>query len=114
MAEGAVFITGATGLLGTEVVGRLLATTDREIYALVRADSETEAASRLRSLWWDDAVLADEVGNRVHPLWVISRNHLTSLCLSISPTLSTVQPRQVFRSRANICGTSMWRVHDEW
>ena len=68
MAEGAVFITGATGLLGTEVVGRLLATTDREIYALVRADSETEAASRLRSLWWDDAVLADEVGNRVHPV----------------------------------------------
>ena len=113
MAEGAVFITGATGLLGTEVVGRLLATTDREIYALVRADSETEAASRLRSLWWDDAVLADEVGNRVHPV-VGDITKLTSLCLSISPTLSTVQLRQVFRSRANICGTSMWRVHDEW
>ena len=68
MAEGAVLITGATGLLGTEVVSRLLAITSREIYALVRADSETEAASRLRSLWWDDAVLADEVGNRVHPV----------------------------------------------
>ncbi|MBR0118309.1 MAG: AMP-binding protein [Prevotella sp.] len=66
MAEGAVFITGATGLLGTEVVSRLLTTTDRDIYALVRANSETEAASRLRSLWWDDAVLADAVGKRIH------------------------------------------------
>lgn len=66
MAEGAVFITGATGLLGTEVVSRLLTTTDRAIYALVRANSETEAASRLRSLWWDDAVLADAVGKRIH------------------------------------------------
>ena len=68
MAEGAIIITGATGLVGTEVVSRLLATTDRVIYALVRADSETEAAMRLRSLWWDDVTLADAVGKRVLPL----------------------------------------------
>ena len=68
MAEGAVLITGATGLLGTEVTSRLLATTGGEIYALVRAGSASEAASRLRALWWDDAVLADEVGSRVHPV----------------------------------------------
>ncbi len=68
MADGAIFITGATGLLGTEVVARLLTTTERVIYVLVRANSEAEAASRLRSLWWDDAVLADAVGKRVIPV----------------------------------------------
>ncbi|MCR4852720.1 MAG: SDR family oxidoreductase, partial [Prevotella sp.] len=68
MATREIFITGATGLLGTEVVSRLLKTTDHTIRVLVRADSEEEAASRLRSLWWDDAELAGSVGKRVLPV----------------------------------------------
>ncbi len=68
MVEGAIFLTGATGLLGTEVVSRLLQTTDSLIYVLVRARSEAEAASRLRALWWDDSLLADAVGERVLPV----------------------------------------------
>lgn len=68
MAERAIFITGATGLLGTEVVSRLLKTTDDEIYTLVRAASESEAAARLRALWWGDAQLVDSVGKRVLPV----------------------------------------------
>ena len=68
MANRKIFVTGATGLLGTEVVSHLLSTTDDIIYVLVRADSADEGASRLRALWWDDAVLADAVGNRVLPV----------------------------------------------
>nr|MCR5181071.1 SDR family oxidoreductase [Bacteroidaceae bacterium] len=68
MAKGEIFITGATGLLGTEVVARLLQTTDCLLRVLVRASSEAEAAGRLRALWWDDAVLVSAVGNRVLPV----------------------------------------------
>ncbi|MCR5130449.1 MAG: AMP-binding protein [Prevotella sp.] len=68
MAKREIFITGATGLLGTEVVARLLKTTDHKIHVLVRADSAEEAASRLRSLWWDDAELAESVGHQVFPV----------------------------------------------
>ena len=42
MAEGTVLVTGATGLLGTEVVAQLLETTNSKIYVLVRAQSEEE------------------------------------------------------------------------
>ncbi len=68
MVEGAIFLTGATGLLGTEVAARLLRTTDRRLYVLVRAASAAEAASRLRALWWSDGVLAQAVGHRVIPV----------------------------------------------
>lgn len=68
MAKRTIFITGATGLLGTEVVSQLLQTTDDEMFVLVRAASEDEAASRLRSLWWDDSALVDSVGKRVFPV----------------------------------------------
>ncbi len=68
MVEGTFFITGATGLLGTEVVARLLKTTNSLIYVLVRAESDEEAASRLRSLWWDDHLLVSAIGGRVLPV----------------------------------------------
>ena len=68
MAEQTFFITGATGLLGTEVVSRLLTTTEGTIYVLVRAGSVVEAAHRLQSLWWEDRVLSQAVGQRVRPV----------------------------------------------
>ncbi len=68
MVDGAFFLTGATGLLGTEVAARLLKTTDRLIYVLVRAESVEAAASRLRALWWDDAQLVGAVGQRIIPV----------------------------------------------
>lgn len=68
MAENIFFVTGATGLLGTEVVSNLLETTPSLIYVLVRASSEEEALYRLQALWSDDAVLADAVGKRVLPV----------------------------------------------
>src|SRR5215212_6622156 len=44
---GAVLLTGATGFVGREVLSRFLARGDRDVYALVRADSDTDAAERL-------------------------------------------------------------------
>jgi len=38
------------------------------MYVLVRAESEGEAASRLRALWWEDRELVDAVGGRIVPV----------------------------------------------
>ena len=46
-----VFVSGATGFLGTEVVSRLLTETDADIYVLVRAEDEEAARARLRNAW---------------------------------------------------------------
>ena len=68
MAENTILITGATGLVGTEVVARLLATTTSTIYVLVRAENNDDAERRLRAIWWDCPQLAAEVGRRVLPV----------------------------------------------
>lgn len=46
---GAMFMTGATGFLGMELLARYLEHGDRQIYALVRAADEREADARLQS-----------------------------------------------------------------
>ncbi len=38
------------------------------IYTLVRAESEEEASSRLRALWWNDSLLTHSVGRRIIPV----------------------------------------------
>ena len=43
-----VFLTGATGFLGMEVLARLLENGDREVIALVRAADDAAAQERLR------------------------------------------------------------------
>ncbi len=63
-----VFLTGATGFLGTFIVRELLGATDAPIYALVRARDEREAGIRLRNLWWEQPELRDAVGHRVFPV----------------------------------------------
>jgi thioester reductase-like protein len=44
---GAVFLTGATGFVGREILSRFLARDDRLVFALVRANNDDEAAGRL-------------------------------------------------------------------
>jgi thioester reductase-like protein len=44
-----LLLTGATGFVGMEVLARYLERTDRQIFTLVRAADEQEAAARLRS-----------------------------------------------------------------
>lgn len=48
--RGAIFLTGATGFLGMELLARYLERTDRHIYALVRPTAEAEPAERLRGV----------------------------------------------------------------
>lgn len=48
-AAGALFITGATGFLGGQVLARYLEKTERPVYALVRARSQADADQRLRA-----------------------------------------------------------------
>ena len=52
-----VFLTGATGFLGMEVLARLLEDGDREVLALIRAADDAAAESRLDDVLatlWDD------------------------------------------------------------
>lgn len=44
---GAVFLTGATGFVGREILSRFLARAGSHVYALVRAANDEEAAGRL-------------------------------------------------------------------
>jgi thioester reductase-like protein len=46
----AVFLTGATGFLGMELLSRFLERDDRHVYALVRAEGDDQAAERLRGV----------------------------------------------------------------
>jgi thioester reductase-like protein len=61
-----VFLTGATGFLGMEVLARLLEAGERDVYALVRASDRAGAEERLdgvlRKLWRDP----EEHRHRVH------------------------------------------------
>jgi thioester reductase-like protein len=66
---GSVLISGATGFVGMEVLARYLERDDRDVFALVRAPSDEDAAQRM------DAVLhnlfgrgADRHAHRVHAL----------------------------------------------
>ncbi len=68
MVEQTIFITGATGLLGTETVTQLLPITSSKIYVLVRATSVDDATFRLKSLWWEDKRLVESIGRRVIPV----------------------------------------------
>jgi thioester reductase-like protein len=44
---GAVLLTGATGFVGREILSRFLERGDRQIFALVRAENDDQAAERL-------------------------------------------------------------------
>ena len=68
MDKGIFFMTGVTGLLGTEVVSQLLAMTDCCIRVLVRASSQADAVHRLQALWWEDETLSSAIGQRIIPV----------------------------------------------
>ncbi|MGE5573057.1 MAG: SDR family oxidoreductase, partial [Bacteroidota bacterium] len=63
-----IFLTGATGFLGTWIAAELLRTTDVRLVVLVRAENDAAAAARLRRAWWDRPDLTDCIGGRVQAL----------------------------------------------
>jgi thioester reductase-like protein len=48
--RGAIFLTGATGFLGMELLARYLDRTGRHVYALVRSSAKAEPAPRLHGV----------------------------------------------------------------
>ena len=58
MSEGAVFLTGATGFVGMELLARYLERSERRVVTLVRAPDDAAARARL------DAVLTNVFGAR--------------------------------------------------
>lgn len=102
MAEGTVLVTGATGLVGTEVVAQLLETTNSNIYVLVRAQSEEEAAARLRALWWGDATLVNAIGKRVHPITGDITKPLETLHIDITHVIHCAAETGVQKSRREL------------
>ncbi len=110
MAEGkpTFFITGATGLLGTELVARLLETTDSRLYVLVRAISLEDAASRLRALWWDLKPLAAAVGKRVLPVVGDITRPLTQVPRDVTHVIHCAAETGVQKSREEL-----WHINVE-
>lgn len=62
-----IFITGATGHLGTEIVLQMQESAT-QIFVLMRESSRAMAEDRLRRLWWSEKMLCDAVGKRVIPV----------------------------------------------
>ncbi len=65
LMQNSVFITGATGFLGTQVTRLILEQRQQSVIVLVRGENLTDAVSRLERAWWDWPGMIDELGKRV-------------------------------------------------
>ena len=63
-----VFLTGATGFIGTQIARVLLEETEVNIFALVRAANEQEALRRIEREWCDWPELIGALGSRILPV----------------------------------------------
>lgn len=59
-----VFLSGATGLLGTETALALLSYPEIRVYALVRGDNSEHTLSRLKGAWAHERALYDAIGKQ--------------------------------------------------
>jgi thioester reductase-like protein len=90
-----VFLTGATGFLGMEVLARLLERGDRDVIALVRAADDEAAGERLdgvlRTLWQEPEPYRDRVravaGDVSQPGLGMSQVQRTSLAEDVGAVL---------------------------
>lgn len=63
-----VFLTGATGFLGTELLVQMMTKTACNVYLLLRADNIPAAVHRLKNLWYEVPVLYEAIGTRIIPI----------------------------------------------
>lgn len=63
--KNSVFITGATGFLGTQVTRLILEKTERPVIVLVRGSDLSDARLKLERAWRDCPGMAEEPGKRV-------------------------------------------------
>jgi thioester reductase-like protein len=82
-AEGAVFLTGATGFLGMELLARYLERTDRRIYALVRGADDQEAYRRIQHTLLELFGPVHRYADRV----VAVRGDITQIGMGIAPSI---------------------------
>jgi len=66
--SGTLFLTGATGFLGSWIARRLLEETEYPIVVLVRAEDREAALLRLARAWWEWPELAAGIGGRIEAL----------------------------------------------
>jgi thioester reductase-like protein len=88
-AEGAVFLTGATGFLGMELLARYLEQTDRRIYALVRGADEHEAHRRIQHTLLELFGPVHRYADRV----VALRGDMTQIGMGIAPSMDRLAER---------------------
>lgn len=113
MAGGDIFLTGATGFLGTAVLARLVRDTDRRVVVLVRARDDVVAAERVRSalapVVGEDAVASGRVialagdleqaglglGARRRDALAMSVTHVVHCAASVSFALPLERAREI-------------------
>jgi amino acid adenylation domain-containing protein/thioester reductase-like protein len=113
-----IFLTGATGYLGTFLVRDLLLHTRAEIYCLVRAATVEEGKCRLRKSLEAHGLWDKELGKRIipvlgdlsQPLLGLSQEQFNQLTIRIDLVLhngalvNMVSPYEALKT-ANVCGT---------
>mgnify|MGYP003304350228 CR=1 FL=1 len=63
-----IFLTGATGFLGTELLVQMMTKTACSVYVLLRGDNIPAAVHRLKNLWYEAPVLYEAIGTRIIPI----------------------------------------------
>jgi len=84
-----VFLTGATGFLGMELLARYLEQTDRRIYALVRGADDQEAYRRIQHTLLELFGPVHGYADRV----VALRGDLTQIGMGIAPSIDRLAER---------------------
>ena len=79
--RGAIFLTGATGFLGMELLARYLERTDRHVYALVRPSEDADPAERLRGVIENVSGDPDAHAGR----WTAVAGDAEQACLGMDP-----------------------------
>ena len=64
--EKGILVTGATGLLGTEVIRHLIRQEKAPLFALVRGRHQAQALHRLKSFWCEEPELLRALDDRIH------------------------------------------------
>lgn len=105
-----IFLTGATGHLGTEIVRQLQLTCPGRIFVLMRGATAGEAAARLCALWADIPELAETVGQRVIP--VLGDVTKPDLALS-DEDLATLRAHNLTHIVHAAAETSLKKIRDE-
>jgi thioester reductase-like protein len=118
VARGAIFLTGATGFLGMELLARYLERTDRHVYALVRPSGGAEADERLRAVieelsgdpeafsgrWTAVAGDAEAPGLGIEPAWQCELAAEVDDVVHSAASISFSLPLEEAR-RINVAGT---------